>query len=266
MLFILLLGLGVGAVSALLGIGGGVFLVPFLPALTGWNEHQVVAFALLIIMGNSLANLYWFNKKSLVSWDVLIYWGPMAAIGSFVGSYFSIRFSGDHIKLALLFVVVLMIVRFTLTFFQKSEDKRLFTSSDWHPVKSIFGVFIGTLSGFCGVGTGLVSNMMFISRKWVIKDRLSPTGNGVMFFVSLSSFVSFMIFGSGRDVDFFFIQESWREALVLMTSVFLSSFFLRPLNPFISDGLRYFCLFVSLCGILFYILHSMNLGLTQFFS
>ena len=257
MIFLLLLGLGVGAVSALLGIGGGVFLVPFLPALTGWNEHQVVAFALLIIMGNSLANLYWFNKRGLVSWEVLIYWGPMAALGSFFGSYYAISFPGKYLRMALLAVVILMIIRFTLQFFQRSEDKRLFTSSDWSPFKSIYGVFVGTLSGFCGVGTGLVSNIMFMSRRWVLKDRVSPTGNGVMFFVSLSSFVSFVLFGGGRDVDFNFIEDSWIEALTLMSTVFLSSFLLRPFNSLISDGLRYTGLFVSLCFVSVYIVYTM---------
>jgi uncharacterized membrane protein YfcA len=256
-IFLLLLGLGVGAVSALLGIGGGVFLVPFLPALTGWNEHQVVAFALLIIMGNSLANLYWFNKRGLVSWDVLIYWGPMAAVGSFLGSYYSISFPGRYLRIALLAIVVLMIIRFTLQFFQRSENKLLFTSSDWSPFKSIYGIFVGTLSGFCGVGTGLVSNMMFMGRRWVLKDRVAPTGNGVMFFVSMSSFVSFILFGGGRDVSFNFIQDSWLEALILMISVFFSSFLFRPLNPLISDGLRYMGLFVSLCFVSGYILYTL---------
>ena len=256
MIFLLLLGLGVGAVSTLLGIGGGVFLVPFLPALTGWNEHQVVAFALLIIMGNSLINLYWFNKRDLVSWEVLIFWGPMAAIGSFFGSYCAISFPGKYLRVALLAVVVLMIVRFTLQFFQKSEDKRLFTSSDWSPIKSIYGAFVGTLSGFCGVGTGLVSNMIFMSRRWVLRDRVSPTGNGVMFFVSLSSLTSFILFGGGRSVDFNFLQDSWIEAVVLTTTVFVISFLLRPFNPLISDGLRYTGLFVSLCFISAYIVYT----------
>lgn len=256
MLFILLLGLGVGAVAALLGIGGGVFLVPFLPFLTGWNEHQVVAFSLFIIMGNSLANLYWFSKRGLVSWEVLKFWGPMAAVGSFLGSFGALHFQGRYLRLVFLVVVLLMIVRFSLKFFQRSEDKLLFTSSDWSPLKSFYAIFIGTLSGFCGVGTGLLSNMMFMSRRWVIKDRLSPTGNGVMFFVSLSSILSFGLYGAARDIDYNFIQDSWPEALVLMSSVFVSSFFLRPFNPFISDGLRYFGLFVSLCFVSSYILYT----------
>ena len=257
MILLLLLGLGVGAVSALLGIGGGVFLVPFLPALTGWNEHQVVAFALLIIMGNSLANLYWFNKHGLVSWDVLAFWGPMAAIGSFAGSYAAISFPGKYLRLALLAIVILMIIRFTLQFFQRSEDKRLFTSSDWSPFKSVYGIFVGTLSGFCGVGTGLVSNMMFMSRRWVLKDRVAATGNGVMFFVSMSSFCSFGLFGGGRSVDFNFVQDSWVKALVIMSSVFISSFLFRPLNPLISDGLRYLGLFVSLLFVSGYVIYTL---------
>lgn len=254
---LLLLGVSVGVVSSLLGIGGGVFLVPFLPAITDWNNHQVVAFSILIILGNSLLNLLWFHKHGLVNWGVLKYWGPMAAFGSFVGSYLAVSYSGRTLRVALLAIVALMILRFTIRFFQRSENKKLFVTSDWHPLKSVYGVFVGTLSGFCGVGTGLVSNMFFMSKKWVLKEKLSPTGNGVMFYVSLSSLISFLIFGAGRDIDLNFILNSKWEALTLMLSVFISSFLLRPANAFITDGLRFMGLFISLVFVFSYVLYTL---------
>ena len=91
MVLLILVGLGVGVISALLGIGGGVLLVPFLPELTDWSSHQIVAVTLFIILINSFINMYWYNKRKMVNWDVLVFWGPFAALGSFLGAYLSLN-------------------------------------------------------------------------------------------------------------------------------------------------------------------------------
>ncbi|MGH1469327.1 MAG: sulfite exporter TauE/SafE family protein [Bdellovibrionales bacterium] len=257
MLLLLLVGLGVGVISALLGLGGGVLLVPFLPGLTDWSSHQVVAVTLLIILGNSFANMLWYNKRGTVNWDVLIFWGPFAAIGSFTGSYFALKFTGENIRMALLALVGLMIIRFSLDFFKDPRSKKLFVSSDWNPLKGVFGFFVGTLSGFCGIGTGLVSNTLFMSRRWVLKDEVAPTGNGVMFFVSLASVASFLIFGKSQNIEMSFFLENWKQILMLMGSVFVSSFYLRPFNPLISDNLRFLCLVITLLSVFGYVLTEM---------
>jgi uncharacterized membrane protein YfcA len=257
MLFLILVGLGVGVISALLGLGGGVLLVPFLPGLTDWNSHQVVAVALIIILINSFLNLLWYNKRGLVNWSVLLFWGPFAALGSFTGSYYALKVDGKNIRLALLMIIGLMIIKFTLDFFKNPRSKKLFVSSDWHPFKGVMGAFVGTLSGFCGIGTGLVSNMLFMSRRWVGKDEVAPTGNGVMFFVSLASVVSFMLYGGVQAIDFDFLKSSWKEMSILTASVFVSSFYMRPFNPLISDNLRFICLLTTLLSVFGYVLTEM---------
>lgn len=254
MIFILLLiGVGVGCLSALLGIGGGVLLVPFLPKLTGWSEHQVVGVTLFVIMVNSFANLVWFHRKGLVNWVVLRGWGPAAGLGSFLGSYGATRTEGVHLRLVLLGIVFVMILKTFRDFYMGPFSKKIFNTSDWSFWKSGLGVFVGSLSGFAGIGTGLVSNLIFISRRWVGKDEASPTGNGVMFFVGLFSCFSFVIFGGDRGIDLnFFKAEMW-PLLCLIASVLSSSFFFRPLNVLIVQSLRFFALLLTLICVFCYV-------------
>ncbi len=257
MLLLILIGLGVGVVSALLGLGGGVLLVPFLPALTHWNNHQVVAMTLLIILGNSLANTIWYNKKGIINWSVLIFWGPFAAIGAFTGSYYALKLEGKNIRMALLIIVGLMIIRFSLDFFKNPRSKKLFVSSDWNPLKGIFGFLVGIFSGFCGVGTGLVSNIIFMNRRWVLNNEVAPTGNGVMLFVSFASVASFLIFGKSQNIELSFFLENGKEILILTGSVFISSFYSRPFNPLISNNLKFICLIITLLSVFGFILSEM---------
>jgi len=250
---LVLVGLGVGVIAALLGIGGGILLVPFLPGLTGWNSHQVVAVTLLIILFNSFINMWWYNKRGMVNWDVLAFWGPFAGVGAFAGSYLALKVEGENIRMSLLVILSLMILKFTSDYFKNPRDKKLFTSSNWSPLKGVFGGVVGLLSGFCGIGTGLVSTILFISRRWVLKDEVAPTGNGVMFFVSAASVISFMLFGSVQSVDFNFLMAAKVEIALLASTVFVSSFYLRPFNPMISDNLRFICLLITLLSAFGYV-------------
>jgi len=250
---LLLIGFGVGCVSALLGIGGGVLLVPLLPLVTDWSQHQVVAVSLFVIMGNSLANLISFNKEGLVNWDVLKVWGPAAGVGSFTGSYLAVNTSDKNLKLALLVIIFVMILRSLVNFIKGRLSRKIFITSDWSPIKGLLGVFVGVFSGFAGVGTGLVSNILFMSRGWVRKDELAPTGNGVMFFTGFFSVVSFILFGQGKDLNFSFFKNSYLELLILMFAVLLSSRFFRPLNPLLTQGLRFACLMAILVAVFCYV-------------
>jgi uncharacterized membrane protein YfcA len=253
MMMLILVGLGVGVISALLGIGGGVLLVPFLPGLTGWNSHQVVAVTLIIILFNSFINTWWYSKRGMVNWDVLAFWGPFAGVGAFAGSYLALKVEGVNIRITLLVVLAIMILKFTSDFFKDPRDKKLFTSSNWSPLKGVFGGAVGLLSGFCGIGTGLVSTILFLSRRWVLKDEVAPTGNGVMFFVSAASVLSFMLFGSVQSIDLNFLMGAKFEIMLLAASVFISSFYLRPFNPMISDNLRFICLLITLLSAFGYV-------------
>lgn len=251
---LLLIGFGVGCVSALLGIGGGVLLVPLLPLVTEFSQHQVIAVSLFVIMGNSLANLISFNKEGLVRWEVLSVWGPAAGVGSFLGSYLAVQTSDKNLKLALLAIILVMMIRSLINFIRNRLTSKIFIVSDWSTVKGLLGVFVGVFSGFAGVGTGLVSNILFISRGWVKKDELSPTGNGVMFFTGFFGVISFILFGESRDLNFTFFKNFYLELLVLMFVVLLSSRFFRPLNPLLTQGLRFGSLMAILVAVFCYVL------------
>ena len=66
---ILLLGLGVGVMVGLMGVGGGVVLIPALVYLTGMTQHVAQGTSLLLQLppiGLGALLLYW--KKGNVNW------------------------------------------------------------------------------------------------------------------------------------------------------------------------------------------------------
>ncbi len=87
-LAIVLLGLGVGVLVGLLGIGGGVVLVPAMVYLLGMDQHMAQGTSLLILLpplGLGALIAYW--KRGQV--DLVA--GILCALGMLLGGYFGSR-------------------------------------------------------------------------------------------------------------------------------------------------------------------------------
>ncbi len=84
-----------GALSGLIGIGGGIFLSPLLHVLRWGNSKQIAAASSIFIFCNSLAGLSGrFLKGADLSAfnDPLLIWLPVAVVaGGILGSFFSSR-------------------------------------------------------------------------------------------------------------------------------------------------------------------------------
>jgi hypothetical protein len=82
---VLLLGLGVGILVGLLGIGGGVLLVPALVYLLHMDQHLAQGtslFILLLPLGLGALREYWKERQ------VDLRAGILCALGMLVGGYF----------------------------------------------------------------------------------------------------------------------------------------------------------------------------------
>ncbi len=86
------IGAGAGVLAGLLGVGGGIVLVPaFFYAFQtlGYDGPQLMqiclATSLATIIVTSVRSVLSHNKKGAVDWDILRGWAPAIAIGAFVG-------------------------------------------------------------------------------------------------------------------------------------------------------------------------------------
>lgn len=92
------IGLVGGLASGLLGVGGGIFMVPLLVALGGLSEHEAHATSLLAILPIAIvgAAVFSFEGKSSYALAVLLALGSL--VGAPVGARIMARMSEGTLK------------------------------------------------------------------------------------------------------------------------------------------------------------------------
>ena len=81
---VVFIGLGIGVVSAMFGVGGGVLFVPTMTLILGLSQIHATASSLLAVIPTALVGAWRQSKYGNVSWRVAVFLG-VASIAGVVG-------------------------------------------------------------------------------------------------------------------------------------------------------------------------------------
>ncbi|MCG2614664.1 sulfite exporter TauE/SafE family protein [Terrimonas sp. NA20] len=95
---LVLLGLGVGMITGLLGAGGGFLIIPSLVIFLRLPMKTAVGTSLLIIAINSLFGFLFSLKQFQYDWSLLLSFSVLAIAGLFLGSKFAEKIPGNSLK------------------------------------------------------------------------------------------------------------------------------------------------------------------------
>lgn len=108
-------GLLVGALTGLVGLGGGFAVVPLLVVFAGAEVRAAVGTSLLVIAMNTLAGLAGHLPHPPIDWRVAAPLGVAESLGSLAGIHFSRRLSAEALRRAfaglMLIAVAVMLIR-----------------------------------------------------------------------------------------------------------------------------------------------------------
>lgn len=104
----LLMGAGIGFLSGLIGIGGGIILSPILLMLRWTDQKQTAAISAMFIFVNSLAGLGGQMQKGIHFTQDMLWYVVVAFAGGLLGAYFgALRFNQQVLKTVLAFVLLI---------------------------------------------------------------------------------------------------------------------------------------------------------------
>jgi uncharacterized protein len=104
----ILVGLGVGGLTGLVGIGGGFLIVPALVVLGKVPMKQAVGTSLLVIAMNSTSGFFGYLGKVSIDWQFLLLFTAVAVVGILAGTHLVQFVSQATLKRAFAVFLVLM--------------------------------------------------------------------------------------------------------------------------------------------------------------
>jgi uncharacterized membrane protein YfcA len=199
---IAVIGAFAGLVAGLLGVGGGIFLVPtffFAFERLGYTTPDLMqiclATSLATIVVTSIRSLMSHNRKGAVDWAILKGWGPGIAIGALLGVVAATGLRSE--VLMAIFGVLGVCVGAYLAFGR--EDWRL---GDAMPVglgRAVTSPVIGFLSVLMGIGGGSFG-VPLMTLYGVAIHRAVATAAGFGVIIAVPGVIGFlMVQGQGPD-------------------------------------------------------------------
>ena len=153
-----IIGFFAGFVGALLGLGGGVVMVPFLIIILGTEFHVAKMVSLFAMIPKCILATYEHWKLGNIDFRMGITLGVMGVIGAVLGSALSEYI--DTTILIIIFAIFLFVS--SIRFFLKSHQEEKKVNNKW--VVPTIGLASGILAGLLGIGGGvlLVQGMVYI--------------------------------------------------------------------------------------------------------
>jgi uncharacterized membrane protein YfcA len=192
----LVLGTFTGFAAGLLGIGGGMLMVPFITlllSLRGFPHevvvHVAIATSLSTIMFTSLSSVRAHHKRGAVIWPIVKLLAPGILIGSWIGPWIGAQLNSS--ALAMFFAVF---VGFSAT--QMLLDKKPSAARELPKAPGMLGAgtVIGVLSGLVGAGGGFIS-VPFMTWCNVKIHNAVATSAALGFPIALAGTLSNIYFG-----------------------------------------------------------------------
>jgi uncharacterized protein len=101
-------GLGMGLLSALFGIGGGILLIPILVTLFGYGQHLASGTSLAVMVPIALLGAIRLTRPGLTQWGDGVRLGIGAVVGALVGASVALAISGSVLQIA--FGILMLVV------------------------------------------------------------------------------------------------------------------------------------------------------------
>lgn len=195
-MIVLLLTIGAfaGIIAGLLGVGGGIVLVPaffYMFSHLGYGGPQLMqvclATSLATIMATSMRSVMAHHRKGAVDWAILRSWAPWIVAGAIVGVFVASNVKSTTLQAV--FGALALIAGLYMAFGR--EAWRLGQIMPAQPTRGILATTIGFLSVLMGIGGGTFGVPM-MSLYNVPIHRAIATASGFGMVIAVPSVIGFL--------------------------------------------------------------------------
>ncbi len=196
---LLALGCFTGFLAGLLGIGGGMLMVPFMTMLFTAQQfapqhivHMAVATSLATILFTSVSSIRAHHARGAVRWEIVRWLAPLAFLGTVIGAQFA-----SHLKTPWLALFFGLFVGYSAL--QMLSNKKVAASKTMpnNGVVLSVGGLIGFMSSLVGAGGGFIT-VPFLSSRNVPLHQAVASSAAMGLPIALGGLVGYIV--SGQNV------------------------------------------------------------------
>ena len=158
-----------GVLAGLLGVGGGIVIVPMLEAAlavvgvdAGIRMHVAVATSLATIIPTSISSARAHYRRESIDFEVIRYWSPWIVVGAVIGIIIAANVGGGVLAAVFAAVALSVAIKMALPL----DDKNLAADVPRGFIGPTIPIGIGAVSTLMGIGGGTLSvTAMTLSSK-----------------------------------------------------------------------------------------------------
>jgi len=191
-LWLILLGFAAGVLGSMIGVGGGIIVVPALTFL-GFPPTVAASNSLFAALSNSIASTISYSRQKRIEFSLGLKLGLLTIPGTVLGAIISTDDSPDLFKFLFGFVLIASAAYIFLR--KKIEDKEKILSKQMMVFAIGASFFAGIISSFFGVGGGIIFVPLMVVGMGMTMKRAAPTSQLILLFASLSGVIVHSILG-----------------------------------------------------------------------
>ncbi|HJN20049.1 MAG TPA: sulfite exporter TauE/SafE family protein [Candidatus Nitrosopelagicus sp.] len=186
------LGFIAGILGSIVGLGGGIIIVPVLTFM-GFSPTLAVSNSLFAIFSNSVGATAAYAKQKRVEFSLGWKLGLMAVPGTILGAFISSEMSSEIFKI--LFALILISSASYIFLKRKIEEKPVDISRLLLVFSAGASFFAGIISSLFGIGGGLIFVPLMVVALGISMKRAAPTSQFILMFASFSGLIVHSMLG-----------------------------------------------------------------------
>ena len=186
------LGFIAGILGSIIGLGGGIIIVPVLTFM-GFSPTLAVSNSLFAVFSNSVGSTIEYAKQKRVEFSLGWKLGLMTVPGTILGAFISSDLSSEIFKI--LFALVLISSASYIFLKRKIEEKPVDISRLLLVFSAGASFFAGIISSLFGIGGGLIFVPLMVVALGISIKRAAPTSQFILMFASFSGLIVHSMLG-----------------------------------------------------------------------
>ena len=191
-LWLIPLGFAAGLLGSIIGLGGGIIIVPVL-TFFGFSPALAASNSIFAVFSNAIASSISYAKQRRIEYSIGLKLGLLSIPGTIVGAYISSDITPSIFKI--LFALILISASVYIFSKRKIEPKSHNLSKQIMILAVGASFFAGIIAGLFGVGGGIIFVPLMVIAMGLSMKNAAPTSQFILLFASAAALVTHTLLG-----------------------------------------------------------------------